>query len=246
MQQNRPPAPAWAAQLRLLVFDLDGTLIDSAADIIDSANATLEWLGRRPLPANTIASFVGHGAPALMERVLARAKDTQPDERPESLTGIRADPEYDTALHEFLQIYDRLKLQRTRLYPGVEDALRRLQPGYTLAVLTNKPVRMSREILAGLGVERTFERIYGGDSFLTKKPDPEGLLSLMREMRALPGQTLMIGDSVVDIRAGINAGCHTCSVSYGLGADRLAELPAELRLDRFPELLDVLLAPRLD
>ncbi len=228
--------PAWTAGLRLLVFDLDGTLIDSAGDIIDSANAALRELGRAALPGEVIAGYIGNGAPVLMERVLARSNG-QPADDAAASAALRGSAVYQRALASFLSIYDRNKLARTRLYEGVEPGLQRLERKYTLAVLTNKPERMSREILTGLGIADLLARIYGGDSFATKKPDPEGLLRLLEELGIRPEEALMVGDSAVDIRAGKNAGCHTCAVSYGLGTATLAEETAELHLDRFAELL---------
>ena len=230
--------PPWQG-VRLLVFDLDGTLINSCGDIIDSANATLRELGRPALPGEVIASYVGNGAPVLVERVLARSNGHAPDD-PAAAAALRSGEEYRRALAEFLRIYDRNKLARTRLYPGVESTLRRFHSHYRLAVLTNKPERMSREILCGLGIAELFARIYGGDSFPTKKPDPEGLLRICAELEIRPDAALMVGDSAVDIRAGENAGCHTCALSYGMGTATLAEVTAELRLDAFAELLKYL------
>jgi len=203
------PSPIPWPSLRLLVFDLDGTLIDSQHDLAASLNATLQGIGRPALPLEQVAGFVGDGAPALVARALAA-------------TGGNPEAHLQTdTLASFLRHYEAHKLDRTMLFPGVAEALPRLAARCRLAVLTNKPVAISRAILAGLGIETTFAAIYGGNSFSTCKPDPLGLQRLLEEAPAAPGEALMVGDTWVDIATGKNAGTWTCGVSYGFGAQRL-------------------------
>jgi len=192
-------------RLKLLVFDLDGTLIDSAQDLCNSVNATLTEFGYRPLPDPAIAGFVGNGAPLLMRRSLALAVKVSLDEIDEE--------QFAKAYQFFLQYYREHKLDFTYAYAGVLDALKALHqlhaaaaPPRTMAVLTNKPVRPARGICEGLGLAGYFLHIYGGDSFPVKKPDPLGLRSLMEETGASREETVMIGDSQVDVETARNAG----------------------------------------
>jgi phosphoglycolate phosphatase len=204
--------PIPAAQLRLLVFDLDGTLIDSRKDLVESVNAAL---GRLQLPRqleDAIASWIGDGASKLMERALA---------------ACGADPALvPKALEAFLDYYRDHKLDHTRLYPGVIDSLAALKQALSIpmAVLTNKPVRPSEQICEALELAPYFFSIYGGNSFVTKKPDPEGLLRLMHEASAEPGQTLMVGDSSVDVRTAQAAGAWSLGCRFGLSPHTIAEL----------------------
>ncbi|MDE3187569.1 MAG: HAD-IA family hydrolase, partial [Acidobacteriota bacterium] len=188
--------------LKLLVFDLDGTLIDSAQDLCNSVNATLCHFGREPLPDTQIATYIGNGAMMLVRRALT-ADAADPDE---SLLA--------QAFAFFLNYYHEHKLDFTYAYDGVLQALAALrtvhdQPGAAeraMAVLTNKPVRPARAICEALGLAPYFLNIYGGNSFTTKKPDPEGLNALMLEAEARPDETVMIGDSEVDVQTARNAG----------------------------------------
>jgi phosphoglycolate phosphatase len=132
-------------------------------------------------------------------------------------------------------------LDNTRLYPGVREALDELRKSKTLAVLTNKPVRFSQRILEGLGVAAHFQRVYGGNSFETKKPDPFGLNFLMREFAVSRAQTLVVGDSAIDVETARNAGVACCGVTYGLRPESFEQHPPDLLIDRFPELVTVLL-----
>jgi phosphoglycolate phosphatase len=217
-------------QIRLVAFDLDGTLIDSKLDLALSVNATLKHVGRPMLDDEIIFSYVGKGAPTLIRKVVG--EDAPEDEVLEGL-------EY------FLSYYRDHKLDNTSLYPGVRETLRRLAGGEnssrrTLAVLTNKPERVSREILAELGVADFFRFIYGGNTFETKKPDPLGLRTLL-EKTATPGSAAMIvGDSDVDIQTGANAGVWTCGVTYGFGSFEVETNPPDLTIDSLPELVAAL------
>jgi phosphoglycolate phosphatase len=197
--------------LRLLVFDLDGTLIDSVADLCAAVNAMLRHFGRPPLPQGVIAGYIGNGAPMLVRRAL----------------GEQADPAFlDSALTYFLRYYNDHKLDQTFVYPGVFEALRSLQleangVERSMAVLTNKPVGASQGICDALGLSPYFFRIYGGNSFTTKKPEREGLDALIREAGVTPEETLMIGDSSVDILTARNAGTWSMGCSFGLAPETL-------------------------
>lgn len=202
------------ASIRLLVFDLDGTLVDSRTDLCLSVNAMRERLGLGPLPHDRIASYVGRGVTVLVRQALG---DQATAEGIEKGLGI------------FLDHYRRHMLDNTVTYPGVGEALTELG-GRKLAVLTNKPANFSRRMLEGLGIARFFSFIYGGDSFAQKKPDPVGISTLMSDTGALPRETLMVGDSDTDILTGRNAGVWTCGVTYGFGAHTLEDTPPDLVL----------------
>ena len=207
-------------QMELLIFDLDGTLVDSELDLANSVNATLEKIGRKPLSVELIASYVGQGVAVLISRAL----------------GADATPELMEQSKEiFLAHYREHMLDNTATYPGVREALAELN-GHRMAVLTNKPVRFSREMLKGLGLAERFLQIYGGNSFANKKPDPIGLHRLMEETQVPAERTLMIGDSISDVMAGRNAGAWTCGVNYGFGAPTLDEAPPDIRIDDLREL----------
>jgi phosphoglycolate phosphatase len=218
--------------IRLLVFDLDGTLIDSRQDLCNSVNATLEKFGLAPLPDDMIAGFIGDGAQLLIRRALAvTSQRRRPVVRGPVVPGempVEHDPEeiFDEAFLYFLNYYRAHKLDYTRLYPGVVEALDglRTMPDGTarkMAVLTNKPVGPARAICDGLGISSYFFSVYGGDSFATKKPDPLGLVTLMTEAGCRPEETLMVGDSDVDIKAARNAGTWALGCSFGLAPETL-------------------------
>jgi phosphoglycolate phosphatase len=219
------------ARLKLLVFDLDGTLIDSAQDLCNSVNATLAHYDRQPLPDPVVASFVGNGVPMLVRRALARADDAAPEQVDEELLS--------QAIAFFLGYYREHKLDFTYAYEGVLDALKALHelheaPGgvqRTMAVLTNKPVRPARGICEGLGLADYFLHIYGGDSFTAKKPDPMGLRALMEETGALPEETVMIGDSHVDVQTARNAGVWSVGCDFGFGQRTLMDTPPDVLVD---------------
>lgn len=221
-----------ADQIRLIVFDLDGTLIDSTRDLCNSVNATLEHMGRPRLDDHIIANFVGNGAPMLVRRCLAVENGVDPDDI--------HDEELATAYNFLLDHYREHKLDFTYAYEGVLAALEALQTGVggsprKLAVLTNKPVRPARAICEGLGMGGFFFQIYGGDSFALKKPDPLGLRTLMQEAGAAPGQTLMIGDSKVDVLTARNAGAWTLGCQFGFGPQNLMEVPPDIVVDSAPD-----------
>jgi phosphoglycolate phosphatase len=213
--------PIPAGSLRLLVFDLDGTLIDSGADLCASVNAMLRSFDRPALPETVIATYIGDGAVRLVSRALGEPTDTAL---------------LDSAVTYFLDYYREHKLDQTYVYPGVFASLDslRFEPGggaRSMAVLTNKPIGPSQAICDALGLTPYFFRIYGGNSFATKKPDPEGLLSLMREAGVTPQQTLMIGDSDVDVLTARNAGAWSMGCSFGLAPHTLVSTPPDCLVD---------------
>jgi phosphoglycolate phosphatase len=206
--------------VRALIFDLDGTLIDSKLDLALAVNATLEHMGRRTLAHEQIYGYVGDGASMLVKRALGDAA---------TVTDAEAGLSY------FLSYYRAHMLDNTITYPGVREGLALLQH-HPMAVLTNKPVRFSQGILDGLGIAGYFRFVYGGNSFQTKKPDPEGVNVLLRDLAVAPLEAMMIGDSAVDVRTARNAGTWACGVSYGLGAEGLRAHPPDLMLDSLAEL----------
>ena len=207
-----------------LIFDLDGTLIDSKQDLIRSVNAMLEKMGREKLHEDTISGYIGHGAPKLVARALG-------DEASAA--------EREQALKFFLAHYEEHKLDSTRPYPGVAEGLEELRP-FPMAVLTNKPVRVSRRIVEGLGLAKYFRAVYGGNSFETKKPDPLGARKILEELGATAGETMMVGDSEVDVQTARNAGTLAAAVNYGFGTHDRAAYPADLYLDRLTDLMVLL------
>jgi phosphoglycolate phosphatase len=214
--------------IELLIFDLDGTLIDSKLDLADSVNATRRHLGKPPLDIEVISTYVGSGAPVLIRRAMG------PD---------AGEGEIHDALEFFLEHYREHSLDRTQLYPGVGQALERLRlAGSRLAILTNKPAGMSRTILQGLGVAGYFFQVYGGNSFEFKKPNPAGVKALMREAGATLAGTVMVGDSAVDIQTARNAGVRACGVTYGFAPESLRDPLPDLLVERIEQLVDWVLA----
>jgi phosphoglycolate phosphatase len=214
----------------LLIFDLDGTLINSEQDLANSVNATRVYMGHEPIDAETVATWVGNGAPVLMRRAMG------PD---------ASDEDIERALAYFLDYYRQHMLDHTELYPGVRHGLDVLrEAGVKLAVLTNKPVRFSQGILEGLGVGKHFFRVYGGNSFEQKKPHPIGVERLMAEAGTDRGSTMMVGDSYVDVRTARNAGVTAAGVTWGLQPESLKEDPPDLLVDRMDELETYVLRKR--
>jgi phosphoglycolate phosphatase len=215
----------------LLIFDLDGTLVDSRLDLAHSVNATRAHMGMGPLEFEKVYSYVGNGAPLLMRRALGEAA-TQ--------------TEVEEALEFFLEYYREHVLDCTTLYPGVRESLRRLmEAGKRMAVLTNKPVRMSRMIVEGLEVGPYFFRVYGGNSFDFKKPHPIGIETLMREAGCDRLRTLMVGDSSVDVETARNAEVKCCGVTWGFQPETLYSPAPDLMVDRMEQLADWVLGAGL-
>jgi phosphoglycolate phosphatase len=210
--------------VRALIFDLDGTLIDSKQDLILSVNAMLSELGREELAEETISGYIGHGAPQLVARALGDGCTEEERQR---------------ALQFFLSYYEMHKMDTTCAYPGVAETLEKLAD-MPMAVLTNKPVRISVRILDAMGLSKYFRAIYGGNSFKTKKPDPLGARTILRELRAEPQEALLVGDSEVDVQTARNAGTLAAAVNYGFGVHDRSAFPADIYVDRFSELVTLL------
>ncbi|MCH7767061.1 MAG: HAD-IA family hydrolase [Acidobacteria bacterium] len=209
-------------RLRVFIFDLDGTLIDSKLDLAHSVNATREHFGLGTLPHDTIFSFIGDGARTLIQRALAEGASEE---------------QIEPGLAFFLQYYREHMLDNTVTYPGVREALERLAGEHrVLTVLTNKPVRFSRAILDGLGLGDCFRLVYGGNSFERKKPDPIGVQTTLREVQAAPEEAIMVGDSPTDVLTARNAGAWVCGVTYGLGSHLLDRRALDLCVDSLTEL----------
>jgi phosphoglycolate phosphatase len=216
--------------IKLVIFDLDGTLIDSRLDLVHSVNAALRHIGRAALPDNVIASYVGDGAPILIQRALGGE--------------VVDDAVVRQGLQFFLSYYREHKLDHTTVYAGVKEALKAVQSTRNgvprqMAVLTNKPVIPSRAIIAALGLGPFFTQIYGGNSFSTKKPDPDGARKLLEESGVRPEEAVIVGDSHVDVETGRNAGLWTLGVSYGFAPHTLEENPPDVLVNSPAELGEV-------
>jgi phosphoglycolate phosphatase len=217
--------PIPAESIRLIVFDLDGTLIDSKKDLADSINAMLTQMHRQPLPEEVIATYIGDGAGMLVRRALGDPED-------EHLV--------EDGLNRFLAYYREHKLDHTYVYPGVFDSIESLRSSpdgssRSMAVLTNKPIGPSRAICEALGLSPHFFQIYGGNSFTTKKPDPEGLNALIAEAGVAPHETLMIGDSDVDVLTARRAGTWVIGCRFGLSSHTLENIPSDCLVDMASE-----------
>ena len=205
-----------------VVFDLDGTLVDSRLDLAVAVNATRERLGLPPLAVDAVTAMVGEGARMLLRRAL-----------PESIDGDA----FDAAMALFLELYFDCCLDATRAYPGIEELLAALAPRYPLAVLTNKPERHSRRILGGLGLTSPFVAIIGGDTLPARKPDPVGLHHLARLWSTTADRLLLVGDSGIDAATAQTAGAALALVSWGFGgAETLTDVEA-WRIDSPADLL---------
>lgn len=209
--------------VRALIFDLDGTLIDSKLDLIHSVNAMLREMKRPQLASETISGYIGHGAPQLVARAMA---------------GTATEEELKHALQFFLGYYEDHKMDNTCAYPGVAETLERLTQ-LPMAVLTNKPARISMRILKTLGLEEYFRAIYGGNSFESKKPDPFGAATILREFAVAPQESMIVGDSEVDVQTARNAGMLAAAVNYGFGVHDRAAHPADIYLERFSDLVEI-------
>lgn len=221
----RRPIPA--AEMKLLVWDLDGTLVDSELDLAHSINAMLRHLGHPELPVEVVASYVGDGAPMLVRRALG-----DPDD----------EAYVHSALEYFLSYYREHKLDHTYVYAGVLDTLEaiRQRSGLKMAVLTNKPIVPSRAICEALGISGYMSQIYGGNSFPTKKPDPHGAQVLLKEIGISANEAVMIGDSQNDVLTANNAGMYSLGVTYGFSPESLKIHLPDVLVDHPLELLDVL------
>ncbi len=221
-----PPRPC-----RLFLFDLDGTLIDSKADISKSVNIALDRLHLPTVAVSRIAGFVGEGVRKLIQRALRESTGAEP-----------APAQIEEAIPVYLEEYERHLLDSTKLYPGIREALNALWWA-DCAVITNKPENFSRTILQHLGIADRFCDILGGDRMDERKPDPAPLRWVMNKRHAVPSETAMVGDSRVDIQAGKAAGAMTCGVLGGFGTradleaagcDLIVETLAELATNFCP------------
>jgi len=220
--------------IQLVIFDLDGTLIDSRLDLVHSVNAALRHIGRPELPEDVIASYVGDGAPVLIQRALG-------GEQVDEATVRRG-------LDFFLKYYREHKLDHTTVYEGITEELAAIQNSGNgtprkMAVLSNKPVVPSRAIVKALGLGPFFSQIYGGNSFATKKPDPEGAQKLLEEYGVAPHHAAIIGDSHVDIATGRNAGMATIGVTYVFAPHTLQYKLPDVLVDHPGELASLFAAP---
>lgn len=212
---------------KLLIFDLDGTLIDSKQDLVNSVNAMRVHLGEPPLADETVFSYVGNGAPVLVRRALPG----------------RDEEELERGLQFFLEYYRDHMLDATTLYPGVREGLDKLLGAdVKMAVLTNKPVRFSEHLIKGLELDGYFFRIYGGNSFEEKKPHPKGIELLMEEADIGREQTIMVGDSAVDVMTARNAQVRACGVSWGFQPETFAAAPPDFVIDEMSELVGMVIA----
>ncbi len=211
-----------------MIFDLDGTLIDSEADLASSVNATRRFMGMEPLPAAVVASYVGNGAPVLMRRALGEEATEQDVAR---------------GLDYFIRYYHQHCLDETKLYPGTRVMLDELHAAdRRLAILTNKPVRISHRIVEGLGLKEHFFEVFGGNSFEQKKPHPIGIERLL-EATGLPhALTLMVGDSGVDVETARNARVAACGVTFGLSPQTMRAAGPDYLIDAMAELTPIVLA----
>lgn len=209
----------------LLIFDLDGTLIDSKKDLTISTNATRRHFGLEPLDEATVGSYVGNGAAVLVRRAMG----------PGAAEGLMED-----ALQYFLKFYRAHALEHTHLYPGIREAVTALSgQQHTLGVLTNKPGKISLDIINALGLGKIFSRVYGGDALPAKKPDPVGILALMDESGSAASETAMIGDSSVDVQTARNAGVRSCGVLWGFQPESFRTCPPDVYVNEPAELPDV-------
>jgi phosphoglycolate phosphatase len=210
----------------LIIFDLDGTLIDSSKDLAISMNATREHFGLAPLDPALIYSYVGNGAGVLVRRAMgSNASDETVRE----------------ALDFFLKFYRMHALENTKLYPGVRETVEKLfKAGHKQAILTNKPVRISFDIIGALDLQSYFMRVYGGDSFPYKKPDPTGAIQLIREAGVAASATLLVGDSGVDVQTARNAGVRSCGVTWGFHPEAFEVDPPDLLIRDPRQLLEQL------
>jgi phosphoglycolate phosphatase len=204
----------------VLIFDLDGTLVDSKKDLTASVNHIRRQFDLPILTEDEIARFIGNGALMLIQRALGH-KATEEN--------VQA------GLQMFLSYYRAHMLDCTTLYPGVRETLDRLTD-CRLAVLTNKPVHFSCAMLDGLGIYKHFAAVYGGNSFDQKKPDPVGIYQILSDTKGHREKTWMIGDSAVDVLTGRNAGVSTCGVTYGYATETFKDVPPDYLIDNFSDL----------
>lgn len=207
----------------LVIFDLDGTLIDSAADLAAAVNALLAGFGGEPLPLAQVRPMIGDGVAMLIARALA-ARGLEP-----------SDPE--AAAREFMRHYASMATSRTRAFPGVRAALEALRTdAIALAVCSNKPERITRDILQSLGLAGYFPRVVGGDSLPFRKPDPRVLLAVLEEFAVPPAAALLVGDSEVDAATARAADVRFVLMRHGYHRGPLEAIACVASLEGFAEL----------
>ncbi|HEY2388633.1 MAG TPA: HAD-IA family hydrolase [Candidatus Binatia bacterium] len=209
-----------------LVFDLDGTLVDTKDDLAAAVNVALRELRLPEQEPRVLWGYVGRGARVLIERALGR----------------HGDDTYmvESALATFMLWYGDHLLDRSAVYPGLGEVIATLAgEGVVFSLLTNKPADMSRAIVDGLGLGATFPRLVGGDTLPVRKPDPAGLVRLIDAAGVAPGRTLMVGDSPIDVATGRNAGVATCGVLWGFSGPAIRDCGADVLVARPEELLPV-------
>ncbi|UUX49617.1 phosphoglycolate phosphatase [Nisaea acidiphila] len=215
--------------LSAIVFDLDGTLIDSVPDLHAAGNMLLAERGLEPIDLPTARRFVGDGGRVFVRRALAERGVTLDDE---DLTA---------ATERFIALYEAHASDRTLPYPDVPETLEKLKAaGYRLGICTNKPERATHKVLALLGLDHLFEAIVGGDTLPVRKPDPEHAAEVLRRLGVAPEAACMVGDNEHDSSAGRGAGMRFILMRYGYARTPLEEIPADARLDRFRDLPDTL------
>lgn len=213
------------ARFQHLIFDLDGTLVDTRADLVAAANVMLERFGLPPRSVDQVSGHIGQGARVLVERVLG------PEHSQLAAAGFAV----------FMRYYARHLVDQSVVYPGIPRVLATVQArGAVLSVLTNKPEAASRGILSGLGLLPFFAVLVGGDTLPSTKPDPAGVWYLQRVTEIPLDQTVLIGDSSIDMQTGRAAGVATCGVGWGFGVEGLAEYTPEFLVASAEDLLAVL------
>lgn len=218
--------PMRRSRFDAIIFDLDGTLVDSGQDLANSVNCAREEMGLPGIPEDLVYSYIGDGAPTLIRRAMG------PDADPELLQHA-----YDV----FMNHYSQHLLDHTSLYPGVTETLQELQ-GISLGVLTNKHLSASEKILESLGVRHYFAAVYGGNCFPQKKPDPMGVQKMLENFQVSANRAIIVGDSRVDVLTGENAGILTCGVTYGLSSHTLPEVKPDFMINGMVELLRIVYA----
>jgi phosphoglycolate phosphatase len=208
---------------KLIIFDLDGTLIDSGHDLANSLNYTLKHMGITPLPQDEIFSQVGNGVSMIIKRLLGPGREHI----------------YKESLEVFLRHYEKHILDNTLPYPGVSETLISHNGNFRFALLTNKPLYLTEIILQDLSLDSFFELTLGGDSFQTKKPDPQGILSILEQTGTGAEEAVIVGDSINDVLAGRSSGVVVIGVRYGLGAEVFEMHPPDHLINTFPELFEL-------
>lgn len=214
----------------LLAFDFDGTLMDTLRDLAEAASDLAECYGGARLSDADAAAMIGDGAPAFVQRILAT-------------TGVTSLPP--DAVERYLTFYERRVFDHTAPYEGVSEMLRLLAPNHQLALLTNKPEASARALMRRTGIESCFAECVFGDGDLARKPDPAGLTWLMARAGTLPSETVMVGDSLMDLDAARSAGTRLCLARYGFGFPRIPAArirPDDILIDHPMELVERLAA----